>query len=138
VRRAASAPRVIRGRLAAPPYCQIEWTTLGILSGLSQIGTAVVKMDIETRLIHAHVELYVRPRDEHGAKAVPVVRRGAYEVRLLEPTQDCHDASVFWLELFDHSRGISLDGGNAEDFEAALTIAEELVSHAEQLNKKCA
>ena len=93
-------------------------------------------MDMETRLTHAYVELYAKPRDEHGAKSVPVVRCGAYEVRLVEPMLDRPDASVFWLELFDHSRGISLYGGNAEDFEGALTIAEELVSRAEQLNRK--
>jgi len=93
-------------------------------------------MDIESRLIRAHVELHVRPKDVRDQKSVSVVRYGAYDVRLIEPAPDSPDAFVFWLELFDHNRKISLDGGSAEDFEKALTIAEELGSHAEQLSKR--
>jgi hypothetical protein len=93
-------------------------------------------MDIEGRLIRAHVELHVRPKDGRDPTFVSVMRCGAYEVRLVEPAPGSPDAFVFRLELFDNNRGLSLDSGSAEDFEEALTIAEELVSQAEQLSKR--
>lgn len=107
------------------------------LSGLLQIGKAVVKMDIEARLVRAHVELYVRRRDERASNSVSVARYGAYEVRLLQVVQgSCAHPFIFWIELFDHNRGVSLDSGSAENLEKALGVAEELVSHAERLNKR--
>jgi len=93
-------------------------------------------MDIEARLLRAHVELYVRRREEPGSKSAPVLRHGAYEVRLLQLLRGSSaDPFIFWLELFDHNQRISLDSGSAENLRKALGIAEELISHAEQLSK---
>ena len=65
-----------------------------------------------------------------------MARYGAYEVRLLLPVQGSSvDLFIFWLELFDQDRGISLDSGRAEYFEKTLTLAEQLISQAEQLSK---
>jgi hypothetical protein len=67
---------------------------------------------------------------------VSVARYGAYEVRLLRPVQGSSiDPLLFWLELFDRDRGISLDSGSAEYFEKALALVEQLISQAEQLSK---
>jgi len=128
--------RVRRGTAPRrPPASRVERTST--LSGLLQIGKAVVKMDIEGRLVRAHVELYVRRRDERASKSVSVARYGAYEVRLLRVVPGSSaDPFIFWIELFDHNRAISLDSGSAKDLEKALGVAEELISHAEQLNKR--
>jgi hypothetical protein len=92
-------------------------------------------MDIEATR-SAHLELYVRRREECGPKSVSVARYGAYEVRLLRPVQGSSiDPLLFWLELFDRDRGISLDSGSAEYFEKALALVEQLISQAEQLSK---
>jgi hypothetical protein len=93
-------------------------------------------MDIEARLVRAQLELYVKRREECGSKSVFVARHGAYEVRLLRPAQGSSvDPFIFWLELFDQDRRISLDSGSAEYFEKALALAEQLISQAKQLSK---
>lgn len=121
-------------RTAAP--LPIEGEHASTSSGLSQIGKGVVKMDIEARLLRAHVELYVRRREEPGSKSVSVAQYGAYEVRLLQLVQGSSaDPFIFWLELFDHNQRISLDSGSAENLGKALGVTEELISHAEQLSK---
>ena len=59
-------------------------------------------MTMEARLCRAHVELKFTPEDEHGLKAVPLARFGAYEVRLVDFSQiSSGKAFDFWLELFD-------------------------------------
>jgi len=93
-------------------------------------------MDIEARLVRAQLEVYVGRREECCSKSVSVARYGKYEVRLLRPVQGSSlDPFIFWLELFDQDRGISLDSGSAEYFEKALALAEQLISQAEQLSK---
>jgi hypothetical protein len=78
----------------------------------------------------------IRRREEPGSKSVSVARYGAYEVRLLQVVQGSSaDPFIFWIELFDHKRRISLDSGSAKNLEKALGVAEELISHAEQLSK---
>ena len=96
---------------------------------------AVSKMNLETRLARAHVMLLVIPKDEHDSKSAPLVRYGAYEVRLVE-LPSVSNAFVFWIELFDHNRQVSIDSKGANDFEEALATAEQLVSRAEALSKK--
>jgi len=91
-------------------------------------------MNLETRLIRAHIMLFLR-RDERERKSVSLARYGAYEVRLLEPPSES-DTFMFWLELFDHSRRISVDSWGADDFEEALTTAEYLAYRAEELSKR--
>ena len=94
-------------------------------------------MTIETRLVRAHVELAVTPEDEHGVKAVPLARFGAYEVRLVEFSQiSFGNAFDFCLELFDYNEGIAIDGGGANDLEEAVRFVEDLISGAQELSKK--
>jgi hypothetical protein len=94
-------------------------------------------MNLETRLVQAHVELYATPKDRHGSRIVCLARYGAYDVRLVEPGDVMpFGAFDFWLELFDHNQRASLDSGGTSDLEQALTIAEELVSHAIDLSKQ--
>jgi hypothetical protein len=96
-----------------------------------------MKMPLEARLIRAHVELQVTPKDANDCKSVPLARYGAYEVRLVEPLQNSGtDAFEFWLELFDDIQKISLDSAGANDFEEATTLAKELIAHAEELSEK--
>lgn len=79
--------------------------------------------------------LLVMPKDEHDLKSVSLVRYGAYEVRLFEPPA-ASNSFVFWVELFDGNRHVSIDGGGADDFEEALEKAEHLASCAEKLSRE--
>jgi hypothetical protein len=100
-------------------------------------STAFWFLPIKARLRRAHVELDVTPEDEHGLKAVPVARSGAYEVRLIEFSQiSSGKAFAFWIELFDHNEGIAIDGGAVIDLEEAVTFVEDLISRAQELSKK--
>jgi hypothetical protein len=93
-------------------------------------------MTLEARLVQAHVELEVTPKDQHGVKSVPLVRYGAYEVRLVEFAQSTRtNPFVFWLELFDFNEKASIDSAGADELDDALTVAQELASRAEQLSK---
>jgi hypothetical protein len=93
------------------------------------------KVTLETRLVQAYVMLLVIPEDEHDFKFVPVVRYGAYEVRLLEP-RSASNTVVFWIELFDHDSQVSIDSGGADDFEGALATAEYFASRAKKLSRE--
>jgi len=102
-----------------------------------QIGKAAVDMTLEARLLQAHIELEVTPKDEHDVKSVPLARYGEYEVRLVESAHGSPANTFdFWLELFDHRRMISVDSGGANDLEGAVAIAETLIAHAKELSKK--
>ena len=92
---------------------------------------------MEAQLRRAHVELKFTPEDEHGLKAVPLARFGAYEVRLVDFSQiSSGKAFDFWLELFDHNERIAIDGGGVNDLEEAVTAVEDLISRAQELSKK--
>ncbi|HSV22174.1 MAG TPA: hypothetical protein VLJ17_04005 [Xanthobacteraceae bacterium] len=94
-------------------------------------------MTLEARLLQAHIELEVTPKDEHDVKSVPLARYGEYEVRLVESAHGSPANTFdFWLELFDHRRMISVDSGGANDLEGAVAIAETLIAHAKELSKK--
>lgn len=93
-------------------------------------------MSLEALLIQAYVKLKASPIEENGSKWVPLVRYGAYEVRLLEPAPNStSERFVFWLELFDYGRQISINGGGAIDLEEAVALAEQLVAQAKESSK---
>jgi len=90
-------------------------------------------------LIRAHIELQITPTESPDVKFVPVVRHGAYEIRLFDSTHGpAANAFDFWLELFDHGQKISVDSGGTDDLETAVTIAEALVADAKELSKNIA
>jgi hypothetical protein len=112
-------------------------TMLRLIWRPRKIGEVVINMTLEARLVRAHLALRVASKDIHDLGFVSLARYGSYDVRLVEPEQtSSFNPFDFWLELFDLDRRISVDGGGANDLEAALAIAEELVSSAQELNKK--
>ena len=92
------------------------------------------KTNLETRLARAHVMLLVIPKDQREWKTAPLARYGAYEVRLVE-LPSISNTFVFWIELFDRNRRVSIDSRGADDFEEALATAERLVSRAKELSE---
>jgi hypothetical protein len=64
-----------------------------------------------------------------------IVRYGAYEVRLVEPLQNLEgDSLPFWIELFDHKSGVTIDSCGG-DLEEAAVGAELLISQAKLLHR---
>jgi len=75
------------------------------------------------------------PSIAHGKSAL-VERQGAYEVRLIEPSQQTAiEAIPFWIELFDHNTQTSLDSFGSADLEEVAHAADEFISHAKELNR---
>jgi hypothetical protein len=90
---------------------------------------------MEDRIIRAYIELKFRPADENGEKSAILVRRGRYDVRLVEPVQNfLSDTCLFCLELFDRGAKLSLVSGHADDLGDALLLAKKLISRAESLS----
>jgi hypothetical protein len=83
-------------------------------------------------LIEAHAKLR-RGRD--ASRLVTLVRHGPFEVRLVEPLQNLPEsAALFWMELFDHDRRLSIDSVGNCGLKDAVTAAENFVARAVKLS----
>ena len=90
-------------------------------------------MTLEAQLIQAHVKLQFAARGEDDSRTATLVRHGAYEVRLVEPSHASPAGGVlFWIELFDHDRRRSIDSVGSYILEDAAIAAEHLIAHAER------
>jgi hypothetical protein len=64
---------------------------------------------------------------------VSLARIGDYEVRMFETaTADSADGPLFWMELFNHGRRLSVDSCSCYEIEQAVIVLEGFVSHAKQ------
>ena len=90
------------------------------------------RAELEAQLIEAHAKLR-RGRD--ASRLVTLVRHGPFEVRLVEPLQNLPESlALFWMELFDHDRRLSIDSVGNCGLEDAVTAAENFVARAVKLS----
>jgi hypothetical protein len=95
------------------------------------LSKGFVRMALEAQLIRAHVTLQLAGQGTDGSRTATVVRRGSYEVRLVDPSQASSAGMfLFWIELFDHSRQVSIDSGGCHVLEDAVVLAELLIAQA--------
>ena len=89
-------------------------------------------MALEAQLIRAHVTLQLACQGTDGSRTATVVRRGSYEVRLVEPSGASSSADIFlvWIELFDHSCQASIDSRGCDVLKDAVISAELLIAQA--------
>jgi hypothetical protein len=91
------------------------------------------KMTLEAQLIRAHLRLQLATPNEDDSRTVTLMRRGAYEVRLVELSHASLVSRVlFWIELFDHHRRRSIDSAGSDILDDAVIAAEHLIAHAEK------
>jgi hypothetical protein len=91
---------------------------------------------IEWKIIQSYTWVLRAPRDIDGHKTCSLARHGAYEVRLIEPSDMPQgDATPFWIELFDHERKTTLDSFGNDDLEEAAITAGALIAEAEMLHR---
>jgi hypothetical protein len=91
------------------------------------------RMNLEAQLIQAHLKLQLALLGEDNSRTATLVRRGAYEVRLVEPSRASPPGGVlFWIELFDHDRRMSLDSVGSYVLEDAVIAAEHLIAQAKR------
>jgi len=64
------------------------------------------------------------------------MRFGPFEVRLFHPlSKPLTKTLVFWIELFDHDRQLSIDSIGDCTLDDAVIAAEEFIARATALNK---
>jgi hypothetical protein len=91
------------------------------------------RMILEAQLIQAHVKLQLATRSEDDSRTATLVRLGGYEVRLVEPSRASPASGfLFWIELFDHHRRLSIDSVGSDVLEDAVTATEHLIARAKE------
>jgi hypothetical protein len=103
------------------------------LRGRDRLDTVCCTLT-EARLVRAYLALFLLPWQD-GARSIRLARFGAYEVRIVEFTQDLRgEGFPLWLELYAHDEQASLDSCGCGAFEDAVAIADELMERASALH----
>ena len=90
---------------------------------------------LELQVAQAYVELLQAPDNTDDGRSLPLVRHGAFEVRLAKlPQRPQNDAFSFWVELFDRKCETTLDSCRWQDLDKAVAAAEQFISEARQLH----
>jgi hypothetical protein len=89
----------------------------------------------ETQIIQSYVWVLRAPKNCDGLRTSALARHGAFEVRLIEPSDmPCGDVQPFWIELYDHDKRSAIDSFGGADIEEAAKAAEALIARAIVLN----
>lgn len=91
----------------------------------------------ELRIVQLYIWSLFGKMFVDGCRTASITRYGSYEVRLVEIKHEQKgDTIPFWIELFDHSRGATIDSCGGYDFEATTIGAEALVSQSKLLHQE--
>jgi hypothetical protein len=102
----------------------------------TQLMPAVSTMNLEFRILQLYIWTLAAPKWANLRQSVLLARHGAYEVRLFDPNRDLRSESIpFWLELFDHRNGASLDSYGGYDLQETAAVAEKLICQAKHLHR---
>jgi hypothetical protein len=83
----------------------------------------------ELRIARSYIKLLCVPEGEYDARMVSLTRIGAYEIRMVEPSQtNSADAPLFWMELFDHGAQSSVGSCVCHNIEDAVVAFEGFIS----------
>jgi hypothetical protein len=86
----------------------------------------------ERQLVRAYTRLFLVPKGEDGSRRISLGRFGNYEVLIVELAQaEC--APQFWMELYAHDIGLTLDSCACDDLEQAVSAAAGLIHQARRL-----
>jgi hypothetical protein len=117
-----SAPRFIAA--ANPTSRQVE--------NLSRTSS---RAELAAQLIEAHAKLQLAHRNGDAPAIATLVRHGSFEVRLVLALQSVSEgATLFWMELFDHDRQLSIDSVGNLALGDAVVAAEDLIARATRLS----
>jgi hypothetical protein len=94
------------------------------------------RAELEAQLIEAHATLLLAHQDTERRRSVTLLRHGSFEVRLVQPLHISPEGAVlFWMELFDHDRQLSIDSVGNSVFEDAVIAAEDFIERATRLSE---
>jgi hypothetical protein len=101
---------------------------------MSTITSSRVEFAAQLREAHTRLQLAYRDGDDAPAIAT-LVRHGSFEVRLVQPLRNLPEsAPLFWMELFDHDRRLSIDSVGNLSFGNAVIAAEDFIERATRLS----
>jgi hypothetical protein len=94
------------------------------------------RAELEAQLIEVQAKLQLTYQDTDGIRLTPLVRHGSFEVRLIQPLHISPERAVlFWLELFDCDRQLSIDSIGNRVLEDAVIAAEDFIERAARLSE---
>jgi hypothetical protein len=90
------------------------------------------------RVTQAFIALSSMPGSNSTQQYATVLRVGEYEIRLFNgaPSRS-GDASLAWMELFDHDANRTVDSCSCREIDDAVSAFEEFVSQAKSSNEAC-
>jgi hypothetical protein len=92
--------------------------------------------ELEVLLKYAHARLQFVPLGASPSRAVTLLRFGPFEIRVFQPSSATPTkAVIFWIELFDHDRQLSIDSIGDCTMDDAVTAAEDFIARATALNE---
>jgi hypothetical protein len=64
------------------------------------------------------------------------MRFGPFEVRVVQPLNTpTANAALFWIDLYDHDRQLSIDSAGDCTMDDAVIVVEDFIAHATALNE---
>jgi hypothetical protein len=113
-----------RHRRRCPASCQVKK-----LSNTS-------RNELEALLKDAHAKLQLVPPGACSLRAVTLLRFGPFEIRVVQPlSATSTNAVIFWVEMFDHDRKLSIDSIGDCTVDDAVIAAEDFIARATALNE---
>jgi hypothetical protein len=94
------------------------------------------KNKLEAFLMDAHARLQLVPPGERVSRAVTLMNFGPFEIRAVQPLSAASaNTVIFWVELFDHDRQLSIDSVGECTMDDAVIAVEDFIARATELNK---
>jgi hypothetical protein len=92
--------------------------------------------ELKALLMDAHARLRLVAAGANASRAVTLGRFGSFEVRLTQPmSASSTGEDVFWMELFDHDRQLSIDSVGNLVLEDAIMAAGDFIACARERNE---
>jgi len=92
--------------------------------------------ELEALLKDAQAKLQLAPPAARASRAVTLMRFGPFEVRVVQPlSAPPTNTAIFWMELFDHDRQLSIDSVGDCTIDDALIAVYDFIVRATELNE---
>jgi hypothetical protein len=92
--------------------------------------------ELEALLKDAHAKLQLVPPGARASRPVTLMRFGPFEIRVFQPLSALPtNAIIFWIELFDHDRQLSIDSIGDCTLDDAVIAAGDFIARATTLNE---
>jgi hypothetical protein len=97
------------------------------------LSDAFNRRSVEALVTQAYFQLIRVTWSEGGSRSVSLAKYGSYDVRLVERKSGGADAPHLWVELRAKDAGAPIEARGCDDLEAAVTVAEQVMTKAERL-----